>query len=121
MKIKSVRPFIGSADFKTSKEFYLTLGFKELWSSYSMSYFDYNGFGFYLQDAYVKDWVDNTMLFLEVSDLEETHQGFKSLDLKEKFPKSKLSEIVKDDWGDEFFLHDPLGILWHIGTFKDNQ
>ena len=21
------------------------------------------------------------------------------------------------DWGNEFFLHDPSGILWHIGKF----
>ena len=118
MKIKSVRPFIGSADFSTSKKFYERLGFVEQWSSYSMSYFDYKGFGFYLQDAYVKDWVDNTMLFLEVEDLDETYKHLQSLNLKTDFPQVKLSEIIIDDWGDEFFLHDPSGILWHVGTIK---
>jgi hypothetical protein len=29
-----------------------------------------------------------------------------------------LSKIVNNDWGSEFFLHDPSGILWHIGCFN---
>ena len=35
----------------------------------------------------------------------------------DKTGDTPLSEIVKNDWGNEFFLHDPSGILWHIGKF----
>jgi catechol 2,3-dioxygenase-like lactoylglutathione lyase family enzyme len=116
VQIKSILPFIGSDDYDTSRTFYKKLGFKEVWYSPSMCRFDWDGFGFYLQNAHVQDWVENTMLFLEVEDLEGTLEHIKSLDLTAGFPKSRLSEIVIADWGNEFFLHDPSGILWHIGT-----
>ncbi|BAO54693.1 VOC family protein [Nonlabens marinus] len=118
VQVKSILPFIGSDDYNTSRTFYKKLGFEEVWYSSSMCRFSLDGFGFYLQNAHVQDWVENTMLFLEVEDLEETLKIFKSLNLPAGFPKSRLSEIVKNDWGSEFFLHDPSGILWHIGSFN---
>ena len=36
-----------------------------------MSYFDTFGFGFYLQNAYIKDWIDNTMIFMEVENVKQ--------------------------------------------------
>lgn len=85
-----------------------------------MSYFSIDSnVGFYLQKYYVKDWVDNSMLFLEVDDIESYYQEIKSKELTQKFLNVRLSEIVHNDWGSEFFLHDPSGILWHIGAFKD--
>jgi catechol 2,3-dioxygenase-like lactoylglutathione lyase family enzyme len=118
VRIKSILPFIGSDDYNTSRTFYKKLGFEEVWYSPSMSRFDWDGFGFYLQDAHVQDWVENTMLFLEVEDLEGTLEHIISLDIVARFPKSRLSKIIRNDWGDEFFLHDPSGILWHIGSFN---
>lgn len=116
--IKSIRNFIGSKDFAVSKNFYTTIGFEETYISYSMSYFSKGPFGFYLQDAYVKKWVDNTMIFLEVEELDTYLEFLQSLDLPSLYKKVKLSRIVKNDWGREFFLHDPSGVLWHIGNFK---
>ena len=34
-----------------------------------MSVFKMKDFRFYLQDAYVKDWIDNSMICLEVADV----------------------------------------------------
>ena len=82
-----------------------------------MSFLALGDFGFYLQDAYVKDWVDNTMLFLEVAEPDAFLKHLESLDLKSQFPKVRLSKMVTNDWGPEFFLHDPAGVLWHIGGF----
>ena len=84
-----------------------------------MSYFKIDeNLGFYLQKAYVKDWVDNSMLFLEVEDLEEYLSILKAKELTKKYSNVRLSEIMVNDWGNEFFLHDPSGILWHFGNFK---
>ncbi len=33
-------------------------------------------------------------------------------------PKKVGIPIQKYDWGKECFLHDPSGILWHIGEFS---
>ncbi len=123
MKIsgKSIRPFIGSKNYNTSRSFYLDLGFKEVITSQKMSYFYIEEFGFYLQDAYVKDWIDNSMIFFEVNNLEHTLKFIKSLSLTEKYENVRLSEIVNNEWGSEFFLHDPCGILWHFGNFKSKK
>lgn len=120
MKItgKSIRTFIGSKNYDVSRNFYLDLGFEEIVTSEKMSYFRNGEFGFYLQDYYVKDWVDNSMIFFEVENLEHTLEHLKSLNLTKKYEHVRLSEIVSQDWGSEFFLHDPSGVLWHFGTFK---
>ena len=30
----------------------------------------------------------------------------------------RFTEIKEMDWGREFFMHDPSGVLWHYGEFK---
>jgi hypothetical protein len=65
-KPKSSETFISSKDYNVSRNFYADLSFEELKLSVNMSYFKFGEFGFYLQDAYVKDWIDNSMVFLEV-------------------------------------------------------
>lgn len=117
--IKSIRTFVGAKDFETSRNFYLDLGFKENKVSVNMSYFYQDDFGFYLQDAFVKDWIDNSMVFIEVNNLKNLLKHISSLNLNKKYPNVRLSDIVYNDWGNEFFLHDPSGVLWHFGTFND--
>jgi catechol 2,3-dioxygenase-like lactoylglutathione lyase family enzyme len=114
---KSIRPFIGAKNFEESRHFYQDLGFQETVLSSNMSVFKTGDLAFYLQDAYVKDWVDNTMIFLEVTDLDAYWNQLLTLDLSAKYKKVKMIPIKTFDWGKECFLHDPSGILWHIGEF----
>lgn len=114
---KSIRPFLGSKNYSESIRFYEILGFHVRTITENMSLVQVNEkLAFYLQDAYVKDWVDNTMVFLEVEQLESYWEAIKVLGLPDKFPKVKLSKIRRDTWGNEFFLHDPAGNLWHFGV-----
>jgi hypothetical protein len=117
MNPRSIRPFIGAADFETSRKFYTNLGFQESAVAHNLSYFHIDGFGFYLQDAYVKDWVDNTMVFMEVVDVEQHWEALTKLDLTTRFTGVRLTPIKTYEWGRECFLHDPSGILWHFGEF----
>lgn len=115
---KSIRAFIGAKNFPESRKFYLELGFEESPVSKGMSYFKVTDkLGFYLQNAYVRDWVDNTMIFLEVDDVNRYWEGLQSLELPQKFEGVRLSPIREEQWGRECFLHDPSGILWHFGQF----
>ena len=118
IQAKSIRAFIGCRNYDLSRAFYRDLGFEEIMTSENMCYFRVGAFGFYLQDAYVKDWVDNSMVFLEVNHLEDHLEALKALGLTEKYKNVRLSQIVHNDWGSEFFLHDPSGILWHFGNFN---
>ncbi len=68
-KTLSIRPFIGAKNFEVSRSFYRDLGFqKSIWT-HNMSYFKTQVVGFYLQDAYVQDWIDSPMIFLEVEEV----------------------------------------------------
>lgn len=116
-KALSIRPFIGAKNFQLSRNFYRDLGFIESILSPNMSYFKTYGLGFYLQDAYVQDWVDNSMIFLEVEDVDRYWKELLDLKLTSKYKNVKLTPIRKYDWGKECFMHDPSGILWHIGEF----
>lgn len=115
--LKSIRPFVGARNFDISRTFYQKIGFTERSISPDMSLFTMDGFSFYLQDAYIKDWINNTMVFLEIEQLETYLDFLQKLELI-KIKGVKLSHIHHNDWGSEFFLHDPSGVLWHIGNFK---
>lgn len=114
----SIRPFIGAQNFNLSRAFYTALGFEETILGPQLSVFYYSGISFYLQDAYVKDWVDNTMVFVEVENVDDYWTELNSLNLTHKYPMVRLVAPKILDWGKEFFVHDPSGILWHFGSFK---
>jgi catechol 2,3-dioxygenase-like lactoylglutathione lyase family enzyme len=116
---KSIRTFIGARNFEESRHFYKEIGFEESPLSNKMSYFKVaEHLGFYLQDAYVKDWINNSMIFLEVDDVNRYWSELESLKLHLKFKNVKLTPIREETWGRECFMHDPSGVLWHFGEFS---
>ena len=117
-QLKSIRPFIGAKNSQESRDFYQDLGFQEAVLAPNLSVFKLGDLSFYLQDAYVKDWIDNSMIFLEVEDVEIYWAQLQELNLSAKYPNVRLVPIKSYDWGKECFIHDPSGILWHIGTFN---
>ncbi|MEP0265582.1 VOC family protein [Dokdonia sp.] len=119
--VTSIRTFIGAKNYDISRNFYLDLGFKEVKIDPKMSYFSIGDFGFYLQDYYVKKWIENLMVFLEVDTVEDHLIKVKELHLDSKYKGVRVSEIHHNDWGKEFFVHDPSGVLWHIGEFAQSK
>jgi catechol 2,3-dioxygenase-like lactoylglutathione lyase family enzyme len=114
---KSIRPFIGAKNFEESRNFYRDLGFQETTLGPNFSVFKTGDLAFYLQDAYVKDWIDNSMIFLEVEDVDQFWKDLLKLDLPSKHKGVRLTPTKVYDWGKECFVHDPSGILWHFGEF----
>ena len=118
MKAKSIRAFIGAKNFEKSSAFYQEIGFEEVPLDAKMSYFKVNeNLGFYLQNAYVNDWVDNSMIFLEIDNLDDFRAELLAKNLDKKYETVRVSAIRNEVWGREFFVHDPSGILWHFGSF----
>ena len=118
-KAISIRPFIGAKDYDISRNFYREIGFQETILSPDMSVFKTDEIGFYLQKAYVQDWVNNSMIFVEVEDVDLYWSELLALEITIKYPGAKLTPIRIYDWGRECFLHDPSGILWHFGQFRN--
>lgn len=117
LKALSIRPFIGAENFRQSADFYSELGFAETRISPTFSLFRNESIGFYLQDFYVREWMQNTVVFLEVQNMDKCHSDLQALKLHEKFQGVKLSPLMSKEWGRECFLHDPSGALWHFGEF----
>lgn len=116
-KTLSIRPFLGAKDFDASRRFYNDLGFTEIPLGPDLCLFKNDALGFYLQRAYVRDWVDNTMVFLEVDDVQACWDELQSFDLPANHNGVRLTPIRTALWGRECFVHDPSGILWHFGEF----
>lgn len=114
--LQSIRPFIGAENFEVSRNFYKDLGFEEVVLEPKLSLFKKKEIGFYLQDAYIKDWIENTMLFIEVENTDEFWNELQQLNL-EKYEGVRLIPVRTMPWGKECFIHDPSGILWHFGEF----
>ncbi len=104
--------------FGESRQFYRDLGFEESEVSKDLSFFKVNeNLGFYLQDYYIKDWINNSIIFLEVDDVDRYWNELQNQGLDKKYQNVRLSPIKIEDWGKEYFLHDPSGFLWHFGEF----
>jgi hypothetical protein len=114
----SIRAFIGAKDFDISRSFYQDLGFEEKVISEKMSLFTIAGVSFYLQDYYVKDWIENTMILLEVSNVDGYWSFLQQLELDKKYAGIKLIPIQENDWGRECLMIDPSGVLWHVAEFR---
>lgn len=118
-KAISIRTFIGAKDYQISRSFYRDLGFQEFEVAEKMCWFTVNEqLGFYLQDYYLKEWIENSMIFLEVENVEACREALLNKNLVEKYPTIRFTEIRYENWGREFFMHDPAGVLWHFGNFK---
>lgn len=115
---KSIRAFIGAKDYDTSRSFYRDLGFEEVVISEKMILFSIKGLSFYLQDYYVKDWIENSMILLEVGDIEEYYGFLQRLELDKKYKNIKLVPLQENEWGKVCYLVDPSGVLWHFADFR---
>jgi hypothetical protein len=116
---KTIRTFIGAKNYRESREFYRALDFEEVELGETMCLFKVNDtLGFYLQDYYVKKWVNNSMVFLEVEDIEACERDLLARDLHNTYKYVRFTSIKDFIWGRELFMHDPSGVLWHFCEFK---
>ena len=116
---KSIRTFIGAKNYDESRTFYCDLGFEEVVIADDMVLFKVTSeLGFYLQKYYVKDWVNNSMVFLEVDNVDKCWADLNNRGLHHKYKDVRLTAIKTFEWGRECFMHDPSGVLWHFCEFN---
>jgi len=88
-----------------------------------MSVFKMKDFRFYLQDAYVKDWIDNSMICLEVADVSSFWNQLVELNFSDKQYEVKIVPIKEYDWvKNALFMthHEYYGILERL-LFKQKK
>lgn len=67
--IKALQPTVPARDFDTSLQFYSDLGFQSRMLTANLAEMPLGTCSFLLQDHYVRDWADNSIIHLFVSDL----------------------------------------------------
>lgn len=115
--VNNLTAFVPSKDFQLSCQFYEDLGFKKIVSIGNAFRYEMDGFSFWLQDYYVKEWAENCMLCLYVEDIHAWHERIKELDLVKNY--GELAKVYSEPYEEEhgsliMNIGDPSGVLWHI-------
>ena len=113
--VVDLKSFVPAKDFAVSKRFYLDLGFKEKWGNDQAAELELGGYGFLLQNFYVKDHAENFMMHLMVEDADAWWDHIEAISLADKYQLYMAKRPELQPWGLRvLYLTDPTGVLWHI-------
>jgi hypothetical protein len=114
MKFLSLVPFVPSGSkYEESKELFQELGFTLNWDSGGMSGFGADGCSFILQKFDRKEFAENFMLSVRVSNAEE----FRNMVLEKKLPERfgiRIGAVTQQPYGKEVNIIDIAGVCWHF-------
>ena len=79
--IQAMRPMLPAKDFARSVKFYVDLGFQQRTLTDGLAEMTLGACSFLLQDYYVREWADNLVIHLFVSDLDSWWAHIVALDL----------------------------------------
>jgi hypothetical protein len=114
MKLLSLQPFVPSGkDFERSKNFFTELGFKIAWDGGDYVGFEWDGCRFILQKYDVKEFAENFMISVGVTNVEEFRSGVLEKKLPEKFG-IRIGAISQQPYGKEVNVIDIAGVCWHF-------
>jgi len=112
MLLTKLRLFLPSLDYQVSIRFYQKIGFEIAWQSDELTIMKHLELEFFIQNAYVKDWAENTMIQLFVEDIQKFYIQIEAM--KKEFPMIRFKSIQEEDYGTTFHLLDPAGVLIHV-------
>jgi hypothetical protein len=114
-KIRAVRPFLPAKDFETSLRFYKAIGFHAHPLGDTLAELSLGTHAFLLQSYYVKEWAENTVMHVLVTDVDAWWRHIDSLDLANRFGVSPPGPPKIEPWGlTVAYVFDPSGVLWHF-------
>jgi len=114
-QVLGLRPFVPARDFTLSSRFYQVLGFAPWYEDEQIAILNLDGFGFILQNFYVKEFAENCMLQLSVRDVDLWWRRVDAGDLVAAFGVREPRAPAMQTWGMRVgFLFDPSGVLWHV-------
>jgi hypothetical protein len=83
--VSAMRPMVPAKDFELSKRFYIELGFQPRPLTERLVEMQLGAFSFILQDFYVREWADNFVVHVTVSDVGLWWDHIRSLDLAARY------------------------------------
>ena len=114
MKFLSLEPFIPSgSNFKGSKQFCIELGFTITWDAGEYVGFEKDSCKFILQKYDVKDFAENLMISVGITNAEEFWNEVNEKKLEDKFG-IRLAKPIQQPYGKEVNIIDIAGVCWHF-------
>jgi len=120
LDISDLRPFLPAKDYAVSKAFYEALGWVVEYEDDHLALLANAERRFYLQRAYVKDWAENTMLFIPVADATASFDAIRALLEPGRFGDARVAPPRHQPYG-ALVTHvwDPAGVLLHLAQWTD--
>jgi hypothetical protein len=114
MKFLSLQPFVPSgSNFHGSKQFFQQLGFNIRWDAGDYIGFEKDGCRFILQKYDNKDFAENFMLTVGVSDVDEFRKEVIDKQLPQRFG-IRIGDVSDMPYGREVNIIDLAGVCWHF-------
>jgi hypothetical protein len=112
--IKAMRPTLPAKDFHRSLQFYIDLGFQHRLLTDCLAEMTLGTCSFLLQNYYAREWADNFVIHVFVSDLNSWWDHIVALDLTTRYGVRTRSPQL-ESWGVRVAgLIDPSAVLWRI-------
>jgi predicted lactoylglutathione lyase len=114
MKFLSLEPFVPSgSNFEGSKQFFRELGFNTNWDAGDYTGFERDGCKFILQKYSNKDFAENFMISVVVTNVDEFRKEVIEKQLPQKFG-IRIGEASDMPYGREVNIIDLAGVCWHF-------
>lgn len=111
--VSAMRPMVPAKDFDVSKRFYIELGFEPRPLTDRLVEMQLGVFSFILQAHYVREWADNFVVHVTVSDVRLWWDHIVSLDLPARYGV-KMQAPQSQGWALVGGVTDPSGVLWRF-------
>jgi hypothetical protein len=114
MKLLSLEPFIPSGEnFEASKQLFQDLGFNINWDAGDYVGFERDGCKFILQNFANKEFAENLMINVKISNANEFYEEVTSRQLASKY-SIRINKPTQQPYGKEVNLIDIAGVCWHF-------
>jgi hypothetical protein len=114
MTFFSIQAFVPSGEnFEGSKQFFQQLGFDIRWDAGDYIGFEKDGCRFILQKYTNKDFAENFMLTVGISNADEFRKEVLDKQLPQKFG-IRIGEVSDQPYGREVNIIDLAGVCWHF-------
>jgi hypothetical protein len=118
--VQAMRPMVPAKDFDTSQLFYVELVFVARALIDRLVEMRLGVFSFILQNYYVREWADNFVVHLTVSDVGLWWDRIVSLDLSTRYGVETRAP-GDEGWATVAGLTDPSGVLWRIAELTPSS
>jgi len=119
LEVEDVRPFMPARDFERSAEFYSALGWSIVWTdNEGLALMELGGCRLMLQDFYVRQWAENFVISVVVSDAAAWFERVATAIEEGDYGDARVESPRSESWGAIVtYAWDPSGVLLHFTQF----